>query len=220
MGSDFSFPVPWRRIPENVYITARFIYMILTRRNFKATRKYLEAHGISSSVVLPHPDRLWISQNMLGASIPLEFTPPNVISAGPILVDDEPAVEQDPELAAWLSRAPTVLVNLGSLFTYTEEQATTMALAIRDVLARTDVQVLWKMAKEGSYPDTGYTLPVRSDIEKGRLRITDWLSVSPVSLLETGDIIASVHHGGANCYHEAIAYVMITFRLWDPACVR
>ncbi|KAH8163600.1 hypothetical protein CIB48_g4642 [Xylaria polymorpha] len=122
----------------------------------------------------------------------------------PIIFDAEPAAEQDPELVAWLSRAPTVLVNLGSLFTYPEHHATAMALAIEEVLAKTDVQVLWKMAKEEGVPDN-YTLPVKSLIDQGRLRVVDWLTVSPASILETGHITASVHHGGANCYHEAIA---------------
>lgn len=79
-----------------------------------------------------------------------------------------------------------------------------MALAIEEVLAKTDVQVLWKMAKEEGVPDN-YTLPVKSLIDQGRLRVVDWLTVSPASILETGHITASVHHGGANCYHEAIA---------------
>lgn len=125
-------------------------------------------------------------------------------STGPIIFDAEPAVEQDPELVAWLSRAPTVLINLGSLFTYSEHHATTMAQAIEEVLTKTNVQVLWKMAKEEGAPDN-YTLPVQNIIDQGRLRIVEWLTVSPASILETGHVAASVHHGGANCYHEAIA---------------
>ncbi|KAI0446503.1 hypothetical protein F4803DRAFT_567884 [Xylaria telfairii] len=205
IGCDFPFPVPWRKIPENIYFTARFIYGVLTRPDSKETRQYLEAHGIKDSITLPRPgDRPWISQNLPGASLPLDFVPPNVTSTGPIIFDAEPAAEQDPELVAWLSRAPTVLVNLGSLFTYSEHHATVMAVAIEEVLAKTDVQVLWKMAKEEGVPDN-YTLPVKGLIDQGRLRVVDWLTVSPASILETGHIAASVHHGGANCYHEAIA---------------
>lgn len=206
MGCDFPFPVPWRKIPENIYFTVRFIYGILTRPDFKDTNKQLQAYGIPKAAALPRPDIPWISQNMLEASIPLEVVPPNVTSAGPIVLDTEPAAQQDPELAAWLARAPTVLVNLGSLFTYSEEQATAMAQAIQDLLSGTEVQVLWKMAKESTYSET-YALPLRSYIDAGRLRIVDWLTIDPVALLETGHIVASVHHGGANCYHEAIAYV-------------
>ncbi|KAI0857036.1 hypothetical protein F4860DRAFT_506359 [Xylaria cubensis] len=205
IGCDFPFPVPWRKIPENTWFTVRFIYGVLTRPGSKDTKKYLEAHGIEDSLTLPRPaDRPWISQNLPEASLPLDFVPPNVTSTGPIIFDAEPAIEQDPELVAWLSRAPTVLINLGSLFTYSEHHATTMAQAIEEVLAKTDVQVLWKMAKEEGAPDN-YTLPVQNIIDQGRLRIVEWLTVSPASILETGHVVASVHHGGANCYHEAIA---------------
>ncbi|KAI0467156.1 hypothetical protein F4859DRAFT_277906 [Xylaria cf. heliscus] len=205
IGCDFPFPVPWQKIPENIYFTARFLYGILTRPSMKETRKYLEAHGIEDSITIPRRgDRPYISQNLPEASLPLDFVPPNVTSTGPIIFDAEPAVEQDPELVSWLSGAPTVLVNLGSLFTYSEYHATTMALAIEEVLAKTDVQFLWKMAKEEGVPDN-YTLPVKSLIDQGRLRVVDWLTVSPASILETGYVTASVHHGGANCYHEAIA---------------
>lgn len=177
----------------------------MNRPDPDGTRQYLKAHGIADAAALPRPvDRLWISQDMPGASIPLDVIPPNVTSAGPIVLDAAPAAEQDPELAAWLARAPTVLVNLGSLFTYSEQHATTMALAIEELVARTDVQVLWKMAKEDTMPNN-YTLPVQRIVEQDRLRVSNWLTVSPASILETGHIVASVHHGGANCYHEAIA---------------
>ncbi|KAI1165789.1 hypothetical protein F5B18DRAFT_649468 [Nemania serpens] len=205
IGCDFPFPLPWWKIPENIYFTARFVWGIMNRPDPDGTRQYLKAHGIADAAALPRPvDRLWISQDMPGASIPLDVIPPNVTSAGPIVLDAAPAAEQDPELAAWLARAPTVLVNLGSLFTYSEQHATTMALAIEELVARTDVQVLWKMAKEDTMPNN-YTLPVQRIVEQDRLRVSNWLTVSPASILETGHIVASVHHGGANCYHEAIA---------------
>ncbi|KAI1108812.1 hypothetical protein F5Y14DRAFT_434669 [Nemania sp. NC0429] len=206
IGCDYPFPVPWHKVPENIYFTARFIWGILNRPDPDGTRRYIAAHGIGVAVALPRPaDRPWISQDMPGASIPLDVTPPNVTSAGPIVLDAEPAAEQDPELVAWLARAPTVLVNLGSLFTYSEHRATTMARAIEGLVAATDdVQVLWKMAKEDAVPDN-FTLPVQRMVEQGRLRVSSWLAASPASILQTGHIVASVHHGGANCYQEAIA---------------
>ncbi|GAP92129.1 putative udp-glucoronosyl and udp-glucosyl transferase family protein [Rosellinia necatrix] len=204
IGCGFPFPVPWRNIPENIYITVRFIYAVLTRPDFKGTREFLAAHGIRDSITMPRPnDRPWIAQNMAGASLPLDLVPPNVTSTGPIVFDPEPAAERDPELVAWLSGRPTVLVNLGSLFTYSEHHATTMALALQELLARTDVQVLWKMARDEMVPGN-YTLPVQGLVDAGRLRVVDWLTVSPPSILATGHIVASAHHGGANCYHEAI----------------
>jgi UDP:flavonoid glycosyltransferase YjiC (YdhE family) len=198
--------VPWRKIPENIYFTARVIWGVLNRPDFRGTREYIKAHGIDTSISIPRRNDIpWLSQNMPGASIPLEVVPPNVTATGPIVFDPEPAAEQDPELVAWLARAPTVLINLGSIFIYSEHHATTMALAIEDLLAKTDVQVLWKMGKEDTIPDN-YTVPAQNAIDQGRLRVTNWLTVSPASILATGHIVASVHHGGANCYHEAIAY--------------
>ncbi|KAI0203444.1 hypothetical protein F4808DRAFT_19934 [Astrocystis sublimbata] len=205
VGSPFAFPVPWSKIPENIYVTIRFIYGALTRPGFAETEKYILARGIDDTMVHRRPhDRPFIAQNVPGASYPLDFIPPNVTSTGPIIFDAEPAVDKDPELVSWLSRAPTVLVNLGSLFTYSEHHATTMALAIEEVLAETNVQILWKMAKDPTV-SKNYTLPVKNIIDEGRLRVVDWLSVSPSSIMDTGHVTASVHHGGANCYHEAIA---------------
>ncbi|KAI0505116.1 hypothetical protein F5B22DRAFT_538212 [Xylaria bambusicola] len=205
MGSDFPFPVPWRKIPENIIVTAGFIYSVLIRNDFQSTKKQLEAHGIQDPARSSRLNRPWIAQYLPGASIPLDFIPPNVTCTGPIVLDEVPAIEQDAELTAWLSRAPTVLINLGSLFTYKEEHAKTMALAIASILAETNVQVIWKMKKEGAYSDADVFLPVQKYIEKGRLKISEWLGANPVSLLGTGHIIASIHHGGANCYNEAIA---------------
>ncbi|KAI0976908.1 hypothetical protein F4678DRAFT_128756 [Xylaria arbuscula] len=205
IGCDFPSPLPWQKVPENIYFTVRFIYGVLTRPDFNGTKSALKAHGIANSLAAKRPDdRPWISQNMVEASIPLDVVPPNVTSAGPIIFDSEPAIGQDPELVAWLSKAPTVLVNLGSLFTYSEHHATTMALALEEVLAKTDVQVLWKIAPAEDVPED-FTLPAQKLIDQGRLRVTKWLTVSPASILDTGYIVASVHHGGANCYHEAIA---------------
>lgn len=66
---------------------------------------------------LPRSDVPWISMETDGAAIPVDVIPPNVTSAGPILLSSVPAAEMDPEVAAWMEKAPTVLVNLGSLVT-------------------------------------------------------------------------------------------------------
>ncbi|KAI0512956.1 hypothetical protein F5B22DRAFT_612813 [Xylaria bambusicola] len=205
IGLDSPSPLPWQKIPENFYFTWRFIYGVIAAGDFNGTKAKLEAHGIKNSLHIKRPrDRPWMSQDMPGASIALDVMPPNVTSAGPIVFEAEPAIEHDPELVAWLAKAPTVLVNLGSLFIYSEHHATTMALALEEILAKTDVQVLWKMSYAEDVPDD-YTLPAQNIIKQGRLRVTNWLTVTPASLLDTGHIVASVHHGGANCYHEAIA---------------
>jgi hypothetical protein len=79
-----------------------------------------------------------------------------------------------------------------------------MSIAIAEVLSKFDFQILWKFNKMGEYPDDGL-LPLKPYLDSDRMRMPNWLIADPSSLLETGDIVASVHHGGSNCYHEAIA---------------
>ncbi len=153
------------------------------------------------------PEAPWISMAFPEAGLPLDFIPSHVMPVGPIVLDVATADKQDEELASWLKRAPTVLVNLGSAVEYDERMAREMAGALATVLESTNTQVLWKLQKACEFSD-GALEPVEEHIKSGRLRIESWLDVDPVSLLQTGDIILSVHHGGANCYHEAILSVV------------
>ncbi|KAF4969300.1 hypothetical protein FSARC_3455 [Fusarium sarcochroum] len=140
----------------------------------------------------------WITVTAEGASIPVDYIPSNVTVTNPIVLSAAPAVEQDPVLVDWLKKAPTVLVNLGSTVS-----ASTMVQAMAQVLDKTNVQFLWKFNKVVDYSDDVF-LPVKGHIESGRLKMEKWLTVDPTSLLESGLISVSVHHGGANCYNEAV----------------
>lgn len=78
-----------------------------------------------------------------------------------------------------------------------------MARAIANVLSNTDVQVVWKFRKSGEYSDEALSV-LEPFVASDRLRMPPWLTADPLSLLETGDVVLSVHHGGAGCYHETI----------------
>ncbi|KND90772.1 hypothetical protein TOPH_04610 [Tolypocladium ophioglossoides CBS 100239] len=69
--------------------------------------------------------------------------------------------------------------------------------------------------KIGAYSDA-FLGPVEKYLRNGRLRIEKWLNVDPVSLLNTGDAALSVHHGGANCYREAVLLVQRAIRRHAP----
>lgn len=117
MSSGFPFPVPWSKIPENIYLNARLIYSILAGSAIRSKQAALRRLGLKNPIDFMHihrDDVPWITMHTEGASIPVDVVPPNVTSAGPILVDSAPAEEQDPELVAWMKRAPTILLNLGS----------------------------------------------------------------------------------------------------------
>ncbi|KAM5349592.1 hypothetical protein ACJ41O_006097 [Fusarium nematophilum] len=206
VGSGFSFPVPWRHIPENIYLNLRFIYSVVMTPGLTSKRKILREHGIKDPInffAIYRPDVPWISMTTEGASIPIDVVPPNVTTTGPIVISAAPATEQDPELVDWLKRAPTVLINLGSSVIWTEKQATIMVEAIAEVMKRTNLQFLWKFKKHSDFSDE-FLSPVKVHVDNGRLRMHKWLTTDPTSLLESGHIVASVHHGGANCYQEAV----------------
>lgn len=79
-----------------------------------------------------------------------------------------------------------------------------MAAAITNVLENSNVQVLWKLKREGEYGED-FMGPLKTFVDAGRAKVEKWLTVDPAALLESGHIVASVHHGGSNCYHEAVA---------------
>ncbi|CAJ2507355.1 Uu.00g085410.m01.CDS01 [Anthostomella pinea] len=141
---------------------------------------------------------------MPGVSWPVEAEPPNVTCTGPMTLSLGTVSEQGSELANWLTTAPTVLINLGGGFEYSVMQATAMAQAIARVLKETDVQILWKVRMDCVYGDDLMS-PLVPFTDNGRVRVVRWLAADPPSLLESGHVIASVHHGGSGCYHEAIS---------------
>ncbi|KAL7629626.1 hypothetical protein AAE478_001148 [Parahypoxylon ruwenzoriense] len=212
MASGIPYPVPWSRIPENIYLALRQYYDMLIVPHYSATEKFLKTKGLTDRgpwFSLHRPNVPWFTQTLLGASTPVDIIPPNVTRAGPMILSLSTVEEQSPDLARWLARAPTILINLGSLFPYEEGHATAMAKAIADLLAKTDLQVLWKLIKRpidatGATYDDEFAVPLRPFLESGRVKIEPWLAVEPTSILETGHIVASVHHGGAGCYSEAL----------------
>ncbi|KAJ4253840.1 hypothetical protein NW762_010235 [Fusarium torreyae] len=206
-SSGFTFPVPLRNIPENIYMNLRHIYSAMFTPDLAAKNALLKMNGLGEPTNLfgiHRPDALWITQNTEGAMIQIDFLPPNVTCAGPIVLSGAPAAQQDPELAAWLKGSPTVLINLGSNMAYDEARTTIMSVAIAELLSKTNVQVLWKFNKLGEFSDNPLA-PLKPYLDNERVKMSDWLIADPSSLLETGDIVASVHHGGSNCFHETIS---------------
>ncbi|KAI1337305.1 UDP-Glycosyltransferase/glycogen phosphorylase [Xylariaceae sp. FL0016] len=216
-GTGFSFPVPWYKVPENIYLQLRTILPLFIRRHSRETMEYLLERDIDSSIDLPADTLIpFITQTIPGASIPLDVIPPNVTSVGAMLLDSSSAATQDADLVEWIAKAPTVLINLGSLFTYNEQRARLMAEAVSIVLSRTEVQVLWKMAKQSDYGD-GFTSPLEEYVSEGRLRLTDWVSVDTLTLLQTGSISTFIHHGGSSSFNEAIVagVPQVVIPMWE-----
>ncbi|KAM0418643.1 hypothetical protein ACHAPT_012446 [Fusarium lateritium] len=186
--SGFGFPVPWSNILENIYLNIRVIYSVVMTPDLTAKRKILRERGLKDPInffSIYRQDAPWITMTTEGATIPVDYIPPNVTLAGPIVVSAAPAVEQDPELVEWLKKAPTLLVNLGSTVSWSETQTSIMGQALATLLDKTDVQVLWKFNKHGDYSDDILT-PLKPHLDSGRLKMPKWLTVDPTSLLSSG----------------------------------
>ncbi|KAH7259155.1 uncharacterized protein BKA55DRAFT_687444 [Fusarium redolens] len=217
-SSGFHFPVPLLNLPENMYMNIRYIYSAMFTPDASETKARLQEIGLGEPMNLfgiHRPGVPWITQNTPGAMIPVEVLPPNVTCAGPIILSGAQADQQDPETAAWLKKAPTVLINLGSNLAYDESRAEVMSIAITELLSTTDYQVLWKFNKLGNF-SSDFLVHLKPYLDSERLKMPSWLMADPSSLLDTGNIVTLVHHGGSNCYHEAIAsgVTQVILPLW------
>lgn len=213
-GSDSPFPLPWSHIPWNIWLAIMNRYWLSWTPLMRASRDYIKARGVlhhSRSVDwfgMRRDDTPFISQTLPAASLPVQFVPRNVTCAGPIIIEEAPATQQDPALAVWLARGPTVLVNLGSTVHYDQKRALTMTRAFTKLLdERPRLQVIWKYQKDGDYPDNLFKTVAKEHINSDRFRIVSWLNVNPYAMMRTGHIAAFVHHGGAGSYNDALAYV-------------
>ncbi|KAJ5701168.1 hypothetical protein N7488_008716 [Penicillium malachiteum] len=139
----------------------------------------------------------------------------DIYPCGPIYLSISSVQKRDPDLAAWLGKAPTINVNLRSLARLSEPRAVELAMALAVVLetlqGNTELpqyQVMWKIMKPEDYPlsgpDSKITGVLGKWMEADVVRIVEWFDADPWSILKSGNIACSVHNGGANSYHEAV----------------
>ncbi|KAM0718518.1 hypothetical protein Q7P37_005588 [Cladosporium fusiforme] len=207
MGSGFPFPIPWKLVLQNMYLNFHLISSLIKMPDISAKRRFLEDNGVPSPINfygLHRPDVPWITQTTHALTIPMDFVPQNVTCTGPITLSAASAQDQDAELTQWISQKPTILINLGSAFTYSRTQTRIMVEAISQILHDTDIQILWKYKFDANIEFDWKTLMIPLE-QTGRVKVTKWLSIDPFSLLASGHISAFVTHGGANGFHESIA---------------
>jgi hypothetical protein len=188
-------------------MTVQTILGLLNTPGLTELRAFLSRNGVKDPVSFDNFGLVgWktILSTSPEVNYPHPYVPSKIKFCGPIMIETASAAEKVPELARWVKQAPTMLINLGSLVTYTEARARAMIGALETLFQTSDVQVIWKFRNSGGYGDEVFA-PVQTYINQGRLRIESWLQVDPVALLNTGDIDVFVHHGGANCFTEAIA---------------
>ncbi|TYJ58956.1 hypothetical protein B9479_000394 [Cryptococcus floricola] len=198
----FPFPVPWYLVPLNIIALLFPLLYLNFSSYYKAFDKARHASGYQKRVPLFEAAQVRPSKTLCmstpGAEIPA-IIPESLLCCGPILQASTPLELADKELYDWVTARPTVMVVLGSHFLTREPVANNMIAAFRVLLdKRRDIQILWKLRKYGEYELQGLE-------EVGdRLRVVDWLDADPLAVLETGNVICSVNHGGSNSYHEAL----------------
>ncbi|KAA8641943.1 hypothetical protein EYZ11_002545 [Aspergillus tanneri] len=212
-GTGFPYPLPWHIIPLNALAglkTARMYHGSGRRREIRDWRIRHKIHGRFPFADAWRPERIHLTPALKELDWPFDVVPENILPCGPILLPTASVQQQDPELASWLSQAPTVLVNLGTLYAPDPDVAWELASGIKmflDGWKGGSMQVLWKLPKHPHDEDDVYSRsiePLQRETESGAVRIAPWFEVEPMAMLQTGQVVCSVHHGGANSWYEAI----------------
>ncbi|RCI09209.1 hypothetical protein L249_1521 [Ophiocordyceps polyrhachis-furcata BCC 54312] len=215
--SGYRFPVPWHQRPLNILYKIAAAVLYFRDRYRQETAAHLTSHlgaKLTTTIELYFAGNDVAKPTTFVGTLPeLDFpaaVPSHLVPCGPIIRNAPPVRDADPHLEGWLARGPTLYVNLGSLCPIAETQARELALAIKSVLdALPRLQVLWKLKRDGDYsvskPGDCIHDALNEELKADRVRVAiDWLSVEPSSILGSGHVVCSMHHGGANSFFEAV----------------
>lgn len=232
IGSALPFPVPWHQVPMNAGLLLVLAFTMLTDTRLKeAARLLRERTGDPAPQLLtladlgvvkaPPPGVRLLCAMSEDLDYPFSVLPAHVTPCGPIVRPSRRLGDADAALERWLARGPTVYVNLGTQFAVSPREALEFALALRDLLDAAEqqhapgegrLQVLWKLKRKdtsGQSTWDGEWKPVHDvlgpEMSTDRVRITAWVEADPCAILQSGHVACSVHHGGANSHHEALA---------------
>lgn len=187
------------------------IFTLVTSSYLKGVSKFREENGLQSLLAASEPCAPDVHH--LTPSTPYSdfgglVIPPNVTLCGPILYPARPVEETDPQMAAWLEKGPTVLINTGTHDEVTLTEAREMSTALRILLNRDPtIRILWKLRvhrADKAVHDT-ITAIIGKERESGRVKVVDWLVAEPLAILRHPNVVANVNHGGANSFFEAVS---------------
>jgi hypothetical protein len=232
LGSGLPAPLPKRLIPLNIYLLIRLLIAFKSDKDTPAKIRSIQKltqKGESLQVtvlwtVVDNPDA--VDKIVVGCSPDVEFKQikldrapieyrSKIVPCGPILRPSAAVSEADPDTWYWLTQKPIVYICLGSHCLLTTKEVLELAKSLRYILDNNQsFNVLWKLKLENpgekSTPfDAQALVPglnkiLGEEISKDRIRIVDWVLCQPTSLYETGKVLCSVNHGGANSYYESL----------------
>lgn len=206
LSSGFPVPLPLSYVFTNIYLIYQLVKLSYFSPRVQGLIKARSDRGIPGKMTVGYnqcdPEVLHLIPALPQTDWPFSVIPRNVVGCGPILPASKPLVEIDPELARWLAARPTVVINMGSHVTYDAGQANEVMSAIEQSVNRhPDIQILWKCRKTVQSEPNIADAPLDS-----RIRLVSWLPATPAACLTSSkSVLAYVHHGGSNSFHESVA---------------
>jgi hypothetical protein len=204
MGTGVPFPVPWRDLLLNVLASIVLIWKMVLSPEVKGLVKYRNAHGLPGRLPMESaPTRAIhvICPGVRETEFPLVI-PDNLGLYGPIVLDKAPVEDSDPDLNRWLNRGKTVLMCMGTHFFYSESQVKAVINGFLSAVPdSSNVQFLWKVSDKSRFEDL-LEEALKDPRDRDRFKIFEWLEADPTSIMKHPNVVAWIHHGGANSYLE------------------
>ncbi|ORY67420.1 uncharacterized protein BCR38DRAFT_157791 [Pseudomassariella vexata] len=202
LSSGFTNPLPLSAVLINIYLIIRLIMVGYHANSVENVIKARHKRGIpgqlSTMFTEFRSDLTYLIPSTPNTDFQLHI-PSNIIGCGPMIPAFDPLEKTHPDLASWLAAKPTLIVNMGSHVTYAADQFYQVSEALYDCLSCNPyIQILWKC-------------PVEKDAliapnYASRIKLLPWLPAQPIAFLTASNsILAYVHHGGSNSFHEALA---------------
>ena len=203
-GTGISFPVSWSDLPKNIMATFNLVRKIVTSPEISKFNKYRNAHGLLGG--LPIISAITRAVHVICPAvreIDFPLVMPDFLGLyGPIVLDTTPIETADPELNQWLDRGETVIMSMGTHFRYTKSQVKAIINGfLSGINHDSNTQFLWKLS-DRSELESLIEEVLKDPRDKERFKIVDWFEADPALIMKHPNVIAYIHHGGANSYYE------------------
>ena len=91
---------------------------------------------------------------------------------------------------------------MGTHFYYTESQVKAIINGfLSGINHDSNTQILWKLSDKSKFEGL-IEDELKDPRDKERFKIVEWFEVDPASIMKHSNVIAYIHHGGANSYYE------------------
>lgn len=92
---------------------------------------------------------------------------------------------------------------MGTHYHYTESQVRAIVDGFLGAVGHDSrIQFFWKLSGKDRFEGVIDGL-LANPKDRERFRIVDWIDADPAAVMDHPNVVASIHHGGANSYYEA-----------------